>query len=153
MNRFYLTMAGSIAVLAGAVLAALWVTRPPAVPSVSAADAGDFVLAPAVSASDPASVDTLLTREIWPMPSAMYSRASQLKARESGGKADETWKLTGTYRIGSQPFVLLRVGDKTPETLKPGDTLPDGRRIVEIQEERIWVVADGKRVALELRPK
>jgi hypothetical protein len=145
MNRHYLT-------IAGAALAALWVTRPPAVPSSGAAAAGDFVLA-AAPASDPPSVDKLLSREIWPMPSAMYSRASQLQARQAGGMAEETWKLTGTYRIGSQSFVLLRRGDKTPEALKPGDSLPDGRRILEIQEERIWVVADGKRVDLKLRPK
>jgi hypothetical protein len=152
MNRNYLAIAGSVAVLAGAGLAALWVLRPPAVSSFGAAPAADFVLAAAPD-SDASSVDKLLGREIWPMPSAMYSRASQLQAREAGGRSEETWKLTGTYRIGSQSFVLLRRGDKTPETLKSGDSLPDGRRIVDIQEEQIWVVADGKRVALKLRPK
>lgn len=151
MNRRYLTMAGSLAALAGVVVAALWVTRPPAVPSAAATSQADFVLA-AAPASDPEAVETLLKREIWPLPPSAYSRASQQQAR-ADAKPENKWKLTGTYRVGAQSFALLRQGDKTPEALKPGDTLPDGSRIIEVQEERIWVVANGKRVPLDLRPK
>lgn len=153
MNRRVLTMSGSVAALAGALLATLWVTRPPSMPATGASPAGDFVLAASAPAPDPAAIEVLLKREIWPLPPAAYSRSSQQQGRAADGKPEEKWKLTGTYRVGTQSYVLLRQGDQTPEALKPGDKLPDGRRIVEIQEERIWVVAGGKRVPLELRPK
>lgn len=153
MNRRVVTMAGSVAALAGMMLAALWIMRPPAIPPAGAAPGGDFVLAAAAPAADAAAADTLLKRPIWPLPPTAYSRAGQHQARGADGKPEEKWKLTGTYRVGAQSFALLRQGDKTPEALKPGDTLPDGSRIVEIQEERVWVVADGKRVPLDLRPR
>lgn len=153
MKRRTFVMAGSIAGLAGAALAALWVFRPPVPGTATEAAGGDFALAAAAPTSSASLVDALLKKEIWPLPPTVYSRANQRQARAIEVKPEDQWKLTGTYRVGSQAFVLLRRGDKTPEALKAGDTLPDGRRIAEIQEERIWVVADGKRAALELRPK
>ena len=112
------------------------------------------MLAAAAPASDP--VDRREVAEPGDLADAVghaYSRASQLQARQAAGKADETVEVDRHVPDGPQSFVLLRRGDKTPETLKRGDSLPDGRRIVDIQEERIWVVADGKRVELKLRPK
>jgi hypothetical protein len=153
VNRRYVTMAGGVAALTALMLSMLWVMRPPAIPSTGIASADDFVLPAAVPAPDPGAVDALLKHEIWPLPPSAYSRASEQQARSLEAKVDAGWKLTGTYKVGAHSFVLVRHGDKTPEAMKPGDSLPDGRRIVEIQEERIWVLAGGKRVPIDLRPK
>lgn len=151
MRRRTLAWVGIAAAIASAAVAALWVTQPPAVPPVAAAG-GDFVLAASAPRLDPDAVEKALKRQIWGLPPTAYSRASQQQARAAEKPAPQ-WKLTGTYRVGPDAFVLVRQGDKTPDALKRGDTLPDGAKIVDIEEDRIWVMADGKRVPLELRPK
>ena len=151
MRRRTFALVGFALAVVSAALAALWVTQAPAIPPV-AATGSDFLLAAPAPRLDPDAVEKLLKREIWGLPPTAYSRASQQQARAAEKPAPQ-WKLTGTYRVGPDAFVLVRQGDKTPEALKRGDTLPDGAKIVDIEEDRIWVLADGKRVLLEIRAK
>jgi hypothetical protein len=152
MTRRALQWAGTLVVLLGVLLAALWVTRPRPVP-VASGTGGEFVLAAPAPSTSPDAVEKMLKREIWGLPSAAYSRAAQDTARAAQAKPAEKWQLTSTYRVGTQSFVLLRRGDKSPEALKPGDALPDGAKIAEIQEGQVWVLADGKRTALKVPPR
>ena len=146
MNRRAALGAGAIGAGIAAVLAALWIMRPPAIPSATPAG-GEFVLAAPASRVEPDTVERALKREIWGLPATAYSRAAQQQARAAETPV-EKWQLTGTYRVGTQSFVLLRRGDKTPEALKAGDLLPDGAKIVEVQEGRVWVES----IAIRMQP-
>jgi hypothetical protein len=141
----------ALVVIVCVALAALWVMQPAAIPAAGSADS-EFVLAAAAPRVEPDAVVRVLKREIWGLPATAYSRAAQQQAL-AAEKPVEKWQLTSTYRVGTQSFVLLRRGDKTPEALKAGDALPDGAKIAEIQEGQVWVVADGKRTALKVPPR
>jgi hypothetical protein len=151
VNRRVVLGAGAVLVGLAAVLATLWVMQPPMIPAATPAGS-EFVLAAPASRVEPDAVERALKREIWGLPTAAYSRAAQQQARAAESPV-EKWQLTSTYRVGTQSFVLLRRGDKTPEALKAGDLLPDGAKIVEVQESRVWVLADGKRVPRQVPPR
>lgn len=151
MNRRAALGAGAVLVGLAAVLAALWVTQAPMIPAATPAG-GEFALAAPASKVEPDAVERVLKREIWGLPTTAYSRASQQQARAAEAPV-EKWQLTSTYRVGTQSFVLLRRGDKTPEALKAGDLLPNGAKIAEVQEGQVWVLADGKRTSLKVPPR
>lgn len=55
------------------------------------------------------------------------------------------WSVLGIVRSGVDWLLLLSVDDKPVDMLKVGDTLPDGKRIVQIENERFIVMTPDKR--------
>ena len=62
-------------------------------------------------------------------------------------KAPE-WRVLGIAMRGAERFVMLSYESKPVATLKIGDLLPDGSKIIQIARDRIFVMtADNKKIA------
>jgi len=58
------------------------------------------------------------------------------------------WRVLGIAMSGAERFVLLSYEGKPVATLKIGDVLPDGSKIVQITRDRFFVMtADNKKLA------
>ena len=55
------------------------------------------------------------------------------------------WHVLGIVKNGADRFILLAYEDKPIEMLKVGDALPDGLKIVEIEEDRFFVMTTDKK--------
>lgn len=69
----------------------------------------------------------------------------------SDGTAGATapWSLVGVYAKDRMSELVLTFAEegKTPQRLRPGDTLPDGSVVVTIERDRVGVGASGASVA------
>jgi len=99
------------------------------------------------SASDPWSLPTL--REHDSKKSIDIINARNLWGVVAGDAAREPeWHILGIVRSGADRFILLAYDDKPVEMIKVGDMLPDGARIVKIENDRFFVItADKKKLA------
>lgn len=58
------------------------------------------------------------------------------------------WKVVGIGHSGADRFVMVAIDGKPAEVLRSGDALPDGAKIVQIENERFLVLtADKKKIA------
>lgn len=58
------------------------------------------------------------------------------------------WNVLGIARSGTERFILLAFEGKPVEMLKVGDALPDGVKIIQIENDRFFVMtADKKKLA------
>jgi len=58
------------------------------------------------------------------------------------------WKVVGIGHSGADRFVMVAIDGKPAEVLRNGDALPDGAKIVQIENERFLVLtADKKKIA------
>jgi hypothetical protein len=55
------------------------------------------------------------------------------------------WHVLGIARNGADRFILLAYEGKPVEMLKVGDALPDGLKIVQIEEDRFFVMTPNKK--------
>ncbi|MDD2914286.1 MAG: hypothetical protein PHP70_03115 [Gallionella sp.] len=61
------------------------------------------------------------------------------------------WNVVGIARSGAERFILLVIEGKPVEMLKVGDVLPDGVKIVKIENDRFFVMTpDKKKLAFGL---
>lgn len=112
-----------------------------------------------LGAPTPAPPRTLATAaEPWslPKPAEHDSKKSiaAINARNLWGIAaadkpdkpiEPEWRVLGIARSGAERFVLLAYEGKPVETLKVGDALPDGLKIVQIEKERFFVMTPDKK--------
>lgn len=61
---------------------------------------------------------------------------------------DPEWHFVGAVKNGPEHYVLIRVEQNPVETLKVGDSLPGGAKILKIGEDRLCVLVNGKKRAL-----
>jgi len=54
------------------------------------------------------------------------------------------WNVLGIVRNGKERFVLLAFEGRPVAQLNVGDSLPDGMKIVQIDDTRFFVRTDGK---------
>jgi hypothetical protein len=81
-------------------------------------------------------IQTITTRSLW---------GADVVA--AAPKAPE-WRVLGIARSGADRYVLLAYEGKPIEILKVGDALPDGLKIVDIENDRFFVAtADKKKIA------
>ena len=65
-----------------------------------------------------------------------------------GARLEPQWHVLGIARSGAERFILLAFDGKPVEMLKVGDALPDGVKIVQIENDRFFVMtADRKKLA------
>lgn len=67
-----------------------------------------------------------------------------------GAKASETplepeLHVRGMAQRGSEHYVMISVGNKPMEIVKVGDTLPNGSKIIKIEENRFLVMTPDKK--------
>ncbi len=58
---------------------------------------------------------------------------------------DQEWRFVGVARRGSDQYVLIAFGKKAPETLKAGDLLPGGAKILRVAADHLCILIDGKK--------
>jgi hypothetical protein len=102
---------------------------------------------------------TVPTPEIWALPKLPDSQSRKsmdaISARNLWGivvasnvPPPPVWNIQGIARSGNDRFVLLAYEGKPVEILKVGDSLPDGAKIVQIDNDRFLVqTADKKKLA------
>ena len=125
------------AALALVILASCWfgispphVTPPPSLPP-------EAWSLPKIAQPDiKKDLDSIKTRNLW----GIVSEVSTPKPPE--------WRILGVARTGPERFVLLALEGKPAETLKVGDTLPDGTKIVQIDNDRFFIMTpERKKIA------
>ncbi len=96
------------------------------------------------------------TADIWALPGVPDNEskksADAINARNLWGVVVATnvvpapvWKIMGIARSGSDRFILLAYEGKPVEILKVGDSLPDGAKIAQIDNDRFFVLTDKKK--------
>jgi len=81
------------------------------------------------------SIDAINARNLWGIVAADVPKAPE-------------WRVLGIARSGADRFILLAFEGKPVEMLKVGDVLPDGAKIVQIENDRFFVLtADKKKLA------
>ena len=102
--------------------------------------------------------------ESWqlPLPEPRNSAQSQqaITERNLWGAAQDPasaappapiWSVMGIARNGAERFVLMAYEGKPIVQLKVGDTLPDGMKIAQIEDDRFFVLtADKKKIVFGL---
>ena len=63
------------------------------------------------------------------------------------------WRFLGAMARGQERSVIIKI-DKQPERkLVPGDTLPDGSKILSIENDRLCLLIDGQKRSLAIFPQ
>jgi hypothetical protein len=93
---------------------------------------------PPFSQGDPnAETQTIVARNLWGTVAAA-----------TAAPPVPQWRVMGIASSGADRYVLLAYEGKPIEILKVGDALPDGLKIVQIENERFFVTtADRKKIA------
>lgn len=66
----------------------------------------------------------------------------------AGEKEAPKWHVLGIARSGVERFIMMAFEGQPVAILKVGDSLPDGVRIVKIEEDRFFVMtADKQKLA------
>lgn len=82
------------------------------------------------------SLDAINARNLWGIVAA------------NAAPKEPVWTIQGIARSGNERFVLMSIEGKPVEILKAGDLLPDGTKIVQIDDDRFLVeTADKKKIA------
>lgn len=71
----------------------------------------------------------------------------------SGAGEKISWSLVGVVIQGDQAFTLVSVGDQPSRQYGAGDGLPDGSKILKIEEDRLHLLVNGKESILEIYRK
>lgn len=79
------------------------------------------------------SMETINARNLWGVAVA------------SNMPPEPKWSIQGIARSGNERFVLLAYEGKPVEILKVGDSLPDGTRVVQIENDRFLVESSDKK--------
>ena len=125
----------ALALLAGATC---WFgTRTPTPPAASIAATETWALVKLPDNQSRKSMDAISARNLWGIVNAA-----------NAAPPPPVWNIQGIARTGNDRFVLLAFEGKPVEILKVGDSLPDGAKIVQIDNDRFLVqTADRKKLA------
>lgn len=108
----------------------------PAMPQAAASGPETWVLPKLPENQSRKSQDAINVRNLWGIVVA------------SNVPPPPSWNIQGIARTGNERFVLLAYEGKPVEILKVGDSLPDGAKIVQIDNDRFLVLtADKKKLA------
>lgn len=78
------------------------------------------------------SIEAINARNLWGIVSADAPKEPE-------------WHVLGIARSGIDRFILLSFEGKPVEMLKVGDALPDGTKIVQIEQDRFFVMTPDKK--------
>jgi hypothetical protein len=88
---------------------------------------------PALAQHEPQkSIATINTRNLWGDQAATAPKEPE-------------WRIVGIASRGTERLVLLSFEGKPIATLKLGDALPDDSKIVQIENDRFFVMTPGKK--------
>lgn len=112
-----------------------WFAVPePAQPKIQPPAAEQWELPQTTGHDSKKSIDAINARNLW---GSVVVGAAAAKEPE--------WHILGIARNGIDRFVMLSVEGKPAEILRTGDALPDGLKIVEIENDRFFVLSANKK--------
>lgn len=116
-----------------------WFAAPaPALPKSLAATSEPWNLPKPAENDSKKSLEIIKARNLWGVVAPDGPNAVK----------EPEWRVLGIARSGAERFILLAYEGKPVETLKVGDALPDGVKIVQIEKDRFFVMtADRKKLA------
>jgi len=121
-----------------AILATIicWFGTPePALPSALSPTPEPWKLPKIFEHDSKVTIDAIKARNLWGIVVA-------------GTIKQPEWHILGLARNGRERFILLSYEGKPIEMLKVGDSLPDGLKIVKIENDRFFVMtAENKKLA------
>lgn len=110
-----------------------WFGAPvPALPQAQSQVIEPWSLPKAAEHDSKKSIDTINARNLWGIVAADAPKEPE-------------WHVLGIARSGAGRFILLTIDGKPVEMLKVGDTLPDGAKIVQIENDRFFVMTPDKK--------
>lgn len=116
---------------------ASWFGAPvPASPPAPRLAAESWSLPTLIESDTGKSIDAINVRNLWGVV-VEETPADAIK--------EPQWRVLGIAARGGEKFILLAYEGKLVEMLKVGDLLPDGAKIVEIQDTRFYVMTAGKK--------
>lgn len=119
----------------------IWKALPePRVPGSAAIKAEQWELPAEAEADLKKSADAITGRNLW----------GTVAAAKEVSLNDPEWRFAGVFRNGEEYYVLISIDKKPAEIRKIGDTLPGGSKILEISEDNLCVLVNGKRRKLEI---
>jgi len=103
---------------------------------------------PALQTGDPAQwIATINQRKLWGGAAAAEQEAA------GRPEAEKDWSLVGVVIKGGDRFVLVSVGDDASKPYRIGDTLPNGAKILDIEEDRLRISTNAIHSVLEIYRK
>ena len=63
------------------------------------------------------------------------------------------WRFVGSIGRGQESHVIIKKVGRPEETLKPGDSLPGGSKIVSIENDRLCILINGLKRSLYIYPQ
>ena len=78
------------------------------------------------------SVDAINARNLWGIMAAVVPKEPE-------------WRVLGIAGRGANQFILLTIEGKPVEMLKVGDALPNGAKIMQIENDRFFVMTSDKK--------
>ena len=63
---------------------------------------------------------------------------------------DSGWRFLGAMARGQERYVIVKVGNQLEQKLVSGDNLPDGTKILSIDNDRICVLINNKKRTLAI---
>lgn len=123
--------------LAALTAAICWFGVPaPTAPQAAPVAAEAWSLAKLPDNQSRRAMDAISARNLWGVVTAANAAPAPV------------WNIQGIARSGNERFVLLAFEGKPVEILRVGDSLPDGAKIVQIDNDRFLVqTADKKKLA------
>jgi len=107
-------------------------TSAPALPSTQPSLAEAWSLPQLTEHDDKASIAAINARNLWGIVAANAPKEPE-------------WRVLGIASSGAERFILLAYEGKPVATLKIGDALPDGAKIVQIEKDRFFVMTPNKK--------
>lgn len=122
----------TLAVLAAAIC--WFAAGTPAAPTTATQTAEAWALPKMRESQSRKSMDSIGARNLWGIVAAPVNVVKE-----------PVWTIQGIARNGNDRFVLLAYEGKPVEILKVGDSLPDGAKIVQIDNDRFLVQTASKK--------
>lgn len=118
-----------------AIMAAVicWFGTPePVLPKTHAPVAEPWSLPMAAEHDSKKSIDAIDARNLW-------------GAAVADAPKEPEWHVLGITKSGAEQFILVTIDGKPVEMLKVGDMLPSGMKIVQIEDDRFFVMTPDKK--------
>lgn len=142
---------GKVAVvLAGLIVAGAWWLVPPPKPPRQVLAPDEMWVLPALPVpSAEKSLSALAVIAPWGKAAAV-SGASGAAGQPEEVLNDPEWRFEGVTVNGSERLVLVRVAGQPVISLKEGDLLPGGAKILRIYDDSLSLLIKGKKRNLEI---
>ena len=90
------------------------------------------------------AIETVQSRSFWGIVAV---------AAPEGPTKDPEWRFVGTGGDGKDRYVMIQIEGQPVSTLKTGDQLPGGAKILRVDDDRLCLLVSGRKRVLDLNRK